>query len=225
MMKCIPLLTPTAIQPAGDRNNKIRMTKQFHFRVLTVSIGAALLFVGCTVGPKYQKPTAQAPAAYKELTPADFSKTDGWKVAQPSDSVLHGKWWEMFSDPKLNALEDKVNISNQNVQSAMASFMAARAMVKEARSQYFPAVTVGPAITSSSARCRQRRYSVAPGTSTLYSLPFDATWVPDLWGRVRNQVRANTASAQASAADLENTRLTAQAEVAVDYYQLRGQDD
>ncbi|MGC2723338.1 MAG: hypothetical protein WA224_05195, partial [Candidatus Acidiferrales bacterium] len=72
------------------------MTKQFHFRVLTVSIGAALLFVGCTVGPKYQKPTAQAPAAYKELTPADFSKTDGWKVAQPSDSVLHGKWWEMF---------------------------------------------------------------------------------------------------------------------------------
>ena len=93
---------------------------------------------GCTVGPKYQKPAAQAPAAYKELTPADFSKTDGWKVAQPSDNVLHGKWWEMFNDPQLNALEEQVNISNQNVQSAMASYMAARALVKQARRNTFP---------------------------------------------------------------------------------------
>ncbi|MGC2733846.1 MAG: efflux transporter outer membrane subunit [Candidatus Acidiferrales bacterium] len=200
------------------------MIEKLHSRVLVASIAAALLFAGCTVGPKYQRPAAQAPAAYKELLTADFSKTDGWKVAQPSDNVLHGKWWEIFNDPKLNALEEKVNISNQNVQSAMASYMAARALVKEARSQYFPTVGVDPEIIKSRQGAAQS-LAVTAGTSTFYSLPFDATWVPDLWGKVRNQVRANTASAQASAADLENIRLTAQAEVAVDYYNLRGQDD
>ncbi|MGA7623481.1 MAG: efflux transporter outer membrane subunit [Candidatus Acidiferrales bacterium] len=202
------------------------MMRQFQARsrVLATCSAAILLFAGCTVGPKYHKPTADAPAAYKELTPADFSKTDGWKVAQPQDNVLHGKWWEMYNDPQLNALEEKVLISNQNIQSAMASYMAARALVKEARSQYFPTVTVGPEITESR-QGAAASLAVTSGTSTFYSLPFDATWVPDLWGRVRNQVRANTAAAQASAADLENARLTAQAEVAVDYYQLRGQDD
>lgn len=223
-MKCVPQFTPTAIQPAGNRNNKIRMIEKPHFRVLVASIAAALLFAGCTVGPKYQRPTAQAPAAYKELTPADFSKTDGWKVAQPSDNVLHGKWWEIFNDPKLNALEEKINISNQNVQSAMASYMAARALVKQARAQYFPTVGVDPSILKSR-QGAAASLAVTPGTSTFYSLPFDATWVPDLWGRVRNEVRGSTAFAQASSADLENARLTAQAEVAVDYYELRGQDD
>ena len=129
--------------------------------------------------------------------------------------------------PQLNALEEQVNISNQNVAAAFANFMAARALVREARAQYFPTVTVGPSIT------RQHQPSssgVAPSavsgaTFTEYSLPFDASWTPDLWGRVRNTVRANVANAQASAADLENTRLTAQAELAVDYFQLRGQDD
>jgi NodT family efflux transporter outer membrane factor (OMF) lipoprotein len=208
----------------GTRKYSVRMIEKIHPRILAASIGVALLFGGCTVGPKYHKPMAQAPAAYKELTPADFSKTDGWKVAQPSDNVLHGKWWEIFNDPKLDALEDKVNISNQNIQSAMANYMAARALVKQARSQYFPTVSVGPAITSSR-QGAAASLAVTPGTSTFFSLPFDATWVPDLWGRVHNEVRANTASAQASAADLENVRLTAQAEVAVDYYQLRGQDD
>jgi outer membrane protein TolC len=173
--------------------------KTFNLRIRVAAVATAVLFGGCTVGPKYHKPPAQAPAAYKELTPADFSKTDGWKEAQPSDNVLHGKWWEMFNDPQLNALEEKVNISNQNIQSAMASYMAARALVKEARSQYFPTVSVGPAITKSR-QGAAASLAVTPGTSTFYTLPFDATWVPDLWGKVRNQVRANTASAQASAA-------------------------
>jgi NodT family efflux transporter outer membrane factor (OMF) lipoprotein len=146
---------------------------------------------------------------------------DGWKVAQPRDSALHGKWWEILGDPQLNTLEEQVNISNQNVASAFASFMAARALVREARAQYFPTLTAGASIT------RQRQPSTATGggtTFTEYSLPFDASWTPDLFGRVRNTVRAAAANAQASAADLENTRLTAQAELAVDYFQLRGQD-
>jgi len=182
-----------------------------------------LLFQGCVVGPRYNRPTVQTPGTFKEVTPDDLKKMDGWKVAQPQDSVLHGKWWETFGDPQLNTLEEQVNISNQNVAAAFANFMAARALVREARAQYFPTVTAGASII------HQRQPSVSSGTSsattsTEYSLPFDASWTPDLWGRVRNTVRANVANAQASAADLENTRLTAQAELAVDYFQLRGQD-
>jgi NodT family efflux transporter outer membrane factor (OMF) lipoprotein len=193
-------------------------------RVYAVLLSVSLILGGCTVGPKYQKPVAQAPQAYKELTPADFSKTDGWKVAQPKDAALHGKWWELFNDPQLNALEEQVNISNQNIKSATASYFAARALVKQARAQYYPTVSVGPAITSSRTGAAASTV-VTSGTSTFFDLPFDATWVPDLWGRVRNTVRAQASAAQASEADLENVRLTAQAEVAVDYYSLRGQDD
>jgi NodT family efflux transporter outer membrane factor (OMF) lipoprotein len=209
-------------------NHKSEIHMSAITRLTTVSLIAALILGGCTVGPKYQKPVAQAPQAYKELTPADFSKTDGWKVAQPQDAALHGKWWEIFNDPQLNALEEQVNISNQNVQAAMASYFAARALVKQARSQYYPTVSVGPAITESRGASIQGSSSTGgtpTTTGTFYSLPFDATWVPDLWGRVRNTVRAQASAAQASEADLENVRLTANAEVAVDYYSLRGQDD
>jgi NodT family efflux transporter outer membrane factor (OMF) lipoprotein len=181
------------------------------------------------VGPKYHRPAAETPAAYKELTPADSKNTEGWKKAQPKDDALRGKWWEIFNDSQLNALEEKVNVSNQNIAAAAASFFAARALVKEARSQLFPTVTTNPAIT------RQRSPSTlssgtARGSSSRavtfndYTLPFDATWQPDLFGRIRNTVRSAAYGAQASAADLENTRLTLQGDVATDYFQLRGQD-
>jgi len=195
-------------------------------RVATALLCSAVLLQGCDVGPKYNRPAAKVPATFKEVTPDDLQKMDGWKVAQPQDSALHGTWWEIFGDSQLNALEEQVNISNQNVAATFASFMAARAVVRQARSQYFPTVSVGPSIIgqhqpSSSSTVAAR----ASGTTfTAYSLPFDASWTPDLWGRVRNTVRANVANAQASEADLENTRLTAHAELAVDYFQLRGQD-
>jgi len=188
-------------------------------RVAAVLLCGSVLFQGCDVGPKYNRPAAKVPATFKEVTPDDLQKMDGWKVAQPQDAALHGNWWEIFGDSQLNALEEQVNISNQNVAAAFASFMAARAVVREARSQYFPTVSVGASIV------RQHQPASSGGTTfNEYSLPFDASWTPDLWGRVRNTVRANVANAQASAADLENTRLTAQAELAVDYFQLRGQD-
>jgi NodT family efflux transporter outer membrane factor (OMF) lipoprotein len=179
-----------------------------------------LLLAGCSIGPKYIKPTALVPPAYKEL---EVPNVEGaWKAAQPRDEAARGKWWESFNDRKLNELEEKLNISNQNIAAAAANVQAARAMVREARAQYFPAITANPGIANS-------RLSTAFGQSigntfTTYSLPLDATWEPDLWGRVRNTVKANTFAAQASVADLENVRLSAQAELAADYYQLRAQD-
>jgi NodT family efflux transporter outer membrane factor (OMF) lipoprotein len=203
-------------------------------QLLACALSGALLLSGCTVGPKYHRPSVTTPEAFKELTPADYQTTDGWKVAQPRDAALKGKWWEIFNDPQLDALEEQVNVSNQTIASAFAAFLVARAMVREARSQYFPTVTVGAGITNQ----RQPQLGSQSGTGTgtgtgatsspqsftEYSLPFDATWTPDLFGRVRNTVRASANAAQASAADLANTRLTVQAEVAVDYFSIRGQD-
>jgi NodT family efflux transporter outer membrane factor (OMF) lipoprotein len=184
-----------------------------------------VLFGACTVGPKYHTPTVQTPEAYTELTPKDFSQTEGWKTAQPKDDALRGKWWEIFNDPELNALEEKVNVSNQNVLAATSSFFAARALVRQARAQYFPTVTTSPSITPQRPSATAEGSSAATATTfTDYSLPFDATWQPDLFGRVRNTVRSSVAGAQASAADLENVRLTIQAELAGDYFSLRGED-
>ncbi|MGA3156133.1 MAG: efflux transporter outer membrane subunit [Steroidobacteraceae bacterium] len=193
---------------------------------LTLAVG---LLSACNVGPPYKRASVAEPPVYKELNPQDQPASAGWKVAQPSDAQLHGKWWELFGDPKLNALEEQVNVSNQNIAAAFASFMQARAMVKEAQAQYYPTLTTDPSVTRSRSSA-----NLAPGgaggtgaggtTQTIYDLPFDASWTPDLWGRVRNTVKGNVAAAQASAADLENTRLTAQAELAVDYYELRTQD-
>src|ERR1022692_519737 len=202
-----------------------------HGVVTLAALSAALILCsGCNRGLRYQRAQVETPPAYKE--------TEGWKTAQPQDDALRGKWWEMFNDPQLNALEEKVNVSNQNIASAAASFLAARALVKEARSQLFPTVTTNPAITlqrpsatlsnggsgGSGSGSGTSSSSSSTGTFTDYSLPFDATWQPDLFGRIRNTVRSAAYGAQASAADLENTRLTVQAEVAADYFQLHGQD-
>ena len=209
-------------------------------RQITASVLAVVAVLsGCTVGPHYHRPDAATalPESYKELAPADYPSTDGWKVAQPSkDAVLKGKWWEIFNDPELNTLEEQVNVSNQSLASATAAFLVARSVVKEARSQYFPTVTVGPAITTSQQSGTLTSgfttgsggtgggVAVSPQVITNFNLPFDATWTPDLFGRVRNTVQANANAAQASAGDLENTRLMLQAEVAVDYFSIRGQD-
>jgi NodT family efflux transporter outer membrane factor (OMF) lipoprotein len=177
------------------------------------------------------------PPAYKELTPADYKNTDGWKVAQPKDDALRGKWWEIFNDPQLNELEEKVNVSNQTIAAAVAAFFAARAEVKEARSQLFPTLTTSPGIglqhtpggsanTNSNTGSGTTTGNSSSSASTYpeFSFPFDASWQPDLFGRVRNTIKAAAYGAQASAADIENTRLTVQAELAGDYFQLRGQD-
>jgi NodT family efflux transporter outer membrane factor (OMF) lipoprotein len=202
----------------------------FRARQLSGVLCTALLVSGCNLAPQYHAPSVQRPDAYKELTPADFPNTDGWKVAQPSDAVIRNNWWEMFNDPELNKLEEQVNVSNQTVAAAVANFDAARAMVREARSALFPTAGVSSSVTySRSAPLRSSSSSSgAPSSEAFqspeYLLDFDASWVPDLWGRVRNTVRAQIAAAQVSAADLANVRLSEQADLAVDYYELRTQD-
>jgi NodT family efflux transporter outer membrane factor (OMF) lipoprotein len=211
------------------------------FSLLLVS--SASLLAACNVGPPYKRAAVEQPAAYKELPGPDQPAGETWKVAQPADAQLHGAWWELFGDPKLNELESQVNVSNQNIAAAFATFMQARAVVKEAQSQYYPTLSTSPSITRSrsSANLIQGGAASSAGgsgagsgttvvagtggnTQTIYDLPFDASWTPDLWGRVRNTVKGDVAASQSSAADLENTRLTAQAELAVDYYELRTQD-
>jgi len=189
-------------------------------RARVTFVFVAALLTGCNIGPKYMKPSVPIPPAYKEV---EASNVDGnWMPAQPRDAAERGKWWEGFNDPQLNELEETLNISNQNIAAAAANVQVARAMIREARAQYSPTVTANPSITNSHlATGFGRPLGI---TFTNYSFPFDASWEPDLWGRVRNTVKANTFSGQASVADLENVRLSAQAELAADYFQLRAQD-
>lgn len=192
---------------------------------LLLSLG---LLAGCAaVGPNYKRPTAETPGAFKEAPPA------GWKTAQPRDAALRGKWWELFGDPALNALEEQVSVSNQTLAQAEAQFRGARAAVALARSGLFPTVTAGAQATtsragtsrSSSSTGSTQTGSSSSGTATVYQVPIDFTWELDLWGRVRRDIEANVAAAQASAADVENVRLSLQAELAADYFQLHGLDE
>ena len=196
-----------------------------YFQILGLTLIALILFKGCDKAPKYATPTVATPPAYKELTPDTFKETNDWKFARPNDAVIRGKWWEMFNDPQLNSLEEQLHTANQNIAIADANFRAARALVKESRSQYFPTVTTSPSIIVSRQSAASTHSNVSPGRQSVnYTLPFDATWEPDFWGRIRNTVVASASEAQASAADLQNVRLSVEAELAFDYYQLRSLD-
>jgi len=198
--------------------------KQMKPAILLLSALAVLALInGCNLAPTYHQPAVQTPPAFKE--------TNGWQLAQPSDGVIKGKWWEMFNDPQLNALEEQVAISNQNVVAALENFFAARALVKQDRAAYYPTVSAAPSVTKSHLTASGVN-NVVSGSTTVnkvnysdYTLPLDASWEPDLWGMVRNTVRAGSYTAQADAALLENMKLSAQAELAVDYYELRSQDE
>jgi len=190
-------------------------------RTSSVILGiAAALLAGCSIGPKYIRPSAPVPVSYKETGAADAASE--WKTAEPRDDALRGAWWAAFHDPDLDLLEEKLNQSNQNVAAAAANVQAAKAMVREARAQYFPALTANPAIATN--RISSAFGQTVGATFTTYSLPLEASWELDLWGRVRKTVESATFAAQAGVADLESVRLSAQAELASDYYQLRSQD-
>ena len=211
----------------------------FRHQAAISSALAITLLAGCRVGPKYQVPlaTAQAPPiSYKE-SPTQFADTDSWKVAQPQDAMLHGKWWEIYNDPELNALEDQLNINNQNIKQSFENFMEARTLIAQARSQLYPTVGTSPSYQRSRSSSNLRNATGSAGSggtsstittggqqSSIGTLPIDVSWEPDLWGKIRNTIRENQYAAQLSAADLENERLTEQASLAVTFFEIRGQD-
>jgi NodT family efflux transporter outer membrane factor (OMF) lipoprotein len=187
-------------------------------RLLAV-IPALALLAACTVGPNYVRPAADTPAAFKEM--------EGWKTAQPRDQELRGKWWETYNDPLLNELEERVSISNQNLAQTAAQFRQARALVQAARAGYLPTVSANASATRSQSPAGfigQSQNLNSLGPSTSYSLSLGAVWEADLWGRVRRTVESDEAGAQASAADLEALRLSVQAQLAQNYFQLRALD-
>jgi NodT family efflux transporter outer membrane factor (OMF) lipoprotein len=210
-------------------------------------IGIALLS-GCTVGPKYVAPAPPTAPAFKEAAPAAYSAAPPgtWQPARPQDAALKGKWWEMFNEPDLNALEEQLDIDNQNIAQYFQNFMAARSQVSEARAGFFPTVNAVPSVsrsgtgprgssavqsagqsagtTGASSTTGGTGASGGAGGGTSFALPLEAAWAPDLWGRIRNTVHEYQYAAQVSAADLENERLTEQAALAQFYFQLRGQD-
>jgi NodT family efflux transporter outer membrane factor (OMF) lipoprotein len=189
-----------------------------------------VLLVACTPGPDYHRPRAPMPSAdaFKE-----------WKLAAPADAIPRGRWWTMFHEPELDALEARLNITNQNIIQAIDNYLAASAQVRGARAAYWPTVTVDPSVTTSRGGINRTGVTTPSGTVgptattiptsssrriTIYTLPLEATWAPDLFGRVRRTVRQRAFAAQQAAADVENTRLLQQSALAQTYFELRGQD-
>lgn len=195
----------------------------------TVVFASAIsLLTGCMVGPKYHVPSSAAqapPLSYKE-SPTQFQDVDGWKVAQPQDAMLRGKWWEIYNDAELNALEDQLNINNQTIKQYFENFMEARSLIAEARSQLYPLVGTSPTYSRSRSSSNLTNSTVANTgrQSSVTSLPLSVSWEPDLWGRIRNIIHNAQYNAQLSAADLENERLIEQASLAVYFFEIRGQD-
>jgi NodT family efflux transporter outer membrane factor (OMF) lipoprotein len=188
-----------------------------------VTIMAALvacLLAGCAAGPDYARPTVESPAAYKEQ--------GAWKTAQPRDDASRGKWWEVFADPLLNSLQEQVDVSNQNLARAEAQFRQAEALVQGARASYFPGITGSVSSTrsraSSTTVAQPSAVPVSRGVVTNDSWPVSLSWEADIWGRIHRTVEADEAGAQASAADLEAARLSAHAQLAQNYFQLRALD-
>src|SRR5579864_1876199 len=185
---------------------------------LFVVLPAMFLLGGCAVGPKYRTPTVPAPPAYKEM--------GNWKSAQPSDQNLGGNWWEIFQDAQLNALEQQINVSNQNLKAAVAQYQQARAVLRYYRADYYPTVSAAPSAT-------RNRYSNnrPPQSSTFngitfsdFTLPLDLSYQVNAWGRVSRNVESYREQAQASAADLGVVNLSMHADVAVNYFAARSLD-
>jgi NodT family efflux transporter outer membrane factor (OMF) lipoprotein len=180
------------------------------------------------VGPKYRAPAPPPIAAknYQEST-VDFRDQPGWKVADPSAPMLHGNWWEVFHDPELNALEAQLNVNNQTIKEYFQQYMEARALVAEARSQFWPTLSFSPSWNRqrTSSNLRSSTYANTGATSTVWEAPLDASWTPDLWGKIRNEVRTEEYAAQIGAADLAYEQLSEQASLAEYYFEIRGQDE
>ncbi len=190
--------------------------------VASALLAVPALLAGCSFAPAYHVPqSAPAPEQYKE----EYGDHAGWKVAQPQDSQPRGAWWTLFNDPRLNALESKLENSNLSLQAAFARLQQARAQYRIARADLFPSLDLSPSATRERFSPNSPRF--LPGFPTTYNdfiLGADFSYELDLWGRVRNEVAAAKATQQASAADLAATELSLRAELAEDYFGLRTDD-
>jgi NodT family efflux transporter outer membrane factor (OMF) lipoprotein len=193
---------------------------------------ALILVSGCKpVGPNYSRPGYNAPSVYKEtgattvVAPPPNPQGGAWQPANPSDGMLKGKWWEIYQAPRLNQLEERIDSSNVQLRQAMELYLAAEAQVRAARANLYPTLSVGPSISRD--RVSAHRPLATPGGATTYgdfTIAGQASWEPDFWGRIRRTVEQARENAQASAADEANMALTLHAEMATDYFALRGLD-
>jgi NodT family efflux transporter outer membrane factor (OMF) lipoprotein len=201
-------------------------------RFILTSIVALLLILlivaleGCTVGPKYVKPTVPTTANYKEDAPGSFKESDQWQPAHPGDQASRGNWWEIFGDPELNRLEEQIADSNQNLKVAEARFREARAAIRFNRAAQFPTISTSPnaSYVKSSDYSPNFPSKIEQSSKGDFVLPFDLSYELDLWGRVRRSVAAAREEAQASAGDYETAKLSLEAELALDYFELRSAD-
>jgi NodT family efflux transporter outer membrane factor (OMF) lipoprotein len=225
------------------------MKLRTHFFCGVILAGA---FVGgCNLAPSYHTPDSDSSSAFKEAVRADIKPDGGWKLADPEDERLRGAWWELYRDSELNRLEEKVAASNQSVVSAEAKYREARALVISAREALLPVVSVAPSVirsrssgvetgrttsaattttgtstdSTSSSGVVTTSGSSQPVTRTVYTLPVEASYEVDLWGRIRNTIAQNAYTAQAAAADWANVLLSAQTDLAQDYFQVRALDE
>jgi NodT family efflux transporter outer membrane factor (OMF) lipoprotein len=175
----------------------------------------ALLATGCAVGPDYKRP------ATAEVT--NFKEAEGWVPAAPADALERGPWWSLFKDPVLDQLQSRVDVSNQNVALAVAAYSQARALVREQRASLFPTVTLDAGATRSRASGNVTTGSTGR-VGNNYQLSIGGSWEPDVWGRLGRAVDSATAGEQASAADLASAKLSAQGELAANYFSLRQTD-
>jgi NodT family efflux transporter outer membrane factor (OMF) lipoprotein len=181
---------------------------------------AMLALGGCKVGPNYRAPAMPAPPAY-----SDNGHNGNWSTASPADTANRGDWWEVYQDAELNGLEQRCAAANQNIAAALHAYEQAHDLVRENKSSLYPTVSIGAGATRN--RISETKPLHTPGLPTNYwdfLIPLSISWEPDFWGGIRRQIESSTATAQASAADLANTRLSLQGTLAVTFFQLRGID-
>jgi NodT family efflux transporter outer membrane factor (OMF) lipoprotein len=183
------------------------------------------------VGPNYNRPSYEAPAVYKEsgasavTVPPPNPTAGGWQPASPSDGLLRGKWWEIYQDPQLNQLEERIATDNQSLRQATETYLAARDQVTAARSALYPTISAGPSVQRATVSTNGYSYSSSKHYPyNDFAITGQASWEPDFWGRIRRTVEAARSNTQASAADVASIDLSLHAEMAADYFQLRGLD-
>ncbi len=192
-------------------------------KAILAPVGMALLLAGCSVGPKYTRPTVPVAPAYSEQPPASFKEAQGWQTAQPLDATVRGKWWEVFGDERLNTLEEQVAQANQTLKISEANFRQARALIQYNRAALYPTVGTQPGL-STNRLSGDNPLSLQARQYGLFSLPVSVSWDLDFWGRIRRTIANAREQFQASAADLENVKLQLQTELAVDYFEAHSLD-